>query len=227
MVYFFSFAGGSLAWALGGVTWVHPFQCWWLQLIGSALLLACALGFVAVHVNLGANWSPEADQKAVHHLVTHGTFAWARHPMYAIFLWASVGTLLSTLNWLVAWIVTGLVFVTLRRIETEERILISLFGAEYLEYMRTVSALGPPWAASALIAARTPRTITPMMFRLAHTPSPTLSLKADTLDADGALARAVDRRASRSATGRAPSCRRTRGSSPTSRRASPPGASAR
>lgn len=145
VVYFFSFAGGSLAWALGGVTTVHPFQCWWLQLAGSALLLACALGFVAVHVNMGSSWSPEADQKAVHHLVTHGTFAWARHPMYAIFLWASVGTLLSTLNWLVAWIVTGLVFVTLRRIETEERILISLFGAEYLEYMRTVSALGPPW----------------------------------------------------------------------------------
>ena len=76
---------------------------------------------------------------------THGVFAWARHPMYAVFLWAFVGTLLATLNWLVAWIVTGLVFVTLRRIETEERILISLFGAEYLEYMRTVSALGPPW----------------------------------------------------------------------------------
>ena len=27
VVYFFSFAGGSLAWALGGVTAVHPFQC--------------------------------------------------------------------------------------------------------------------------------------------------------------------------------------------------------
>lgn len=65
--------------------------------------------------------------------------------MYAIFLWAAVGTLLATLNWLIAWCVFGLVLVTLRRIETEERILVDLFGARYLEYRRQVSALGPPW----------------------------------------------------------------------------------
>ena len=66
--------------------------------------------------------------------------------MYAIFLWASVGTLLSTPA-------SGCRVDRHRprlrhaagRIETEERILISLFGAEYLEYMRTVSALGLPW----------------------------------------------------------------------------------
>ena len=66
-------------------------------------------------------------------------------PMYAAFLWAAVGTLLATLNWLIAWCVFGLVLLTLRRIETEERILIELFGARYLEYRRRVSALGPPW----------------------------------------------------------------------------------
>ena len=65
--------------------------------------------------------------------------------MYAVFLWAFVGTLLATLNWLVAWIVFGTVLVTLRRIEKEERILIELFGGEYHAYRRRVSALGPPW----------------------------------------------------------------------------------
>ena len=35
---------------------------------------------------------------------------------------------------------------TLRRIETEERILTGLFGARYLEYRERVPALGPgPW----------------------------------------------------------------------------------
>ena len=66
--------------------------------------------------------------------------------MYAIFLWGSIGTLLATLNWLIAWIVSGLVLVTFRRIEAEERILVDLFGAQYLEYRTRVSALGPPWS---------------------------------------------------------------------------------
>ena len=65
--------------------------------------------------------------------------------MYAVILWAFVGTLLATLNWLIAWCVFGSVLITLRRIETEERILVGLFAGRYLEYRRRVSALGPPW----------------------------------------------------------------------------------
>ena len=145
LVYFFSFAAGSLLWVVAGVHWVHPVQIWQVQLFGSALLVSCAILFVAVHVNLGDNWSPVPEQKEGHQLVTHGVFRWARHPMYAIFLWAALGTFLATLNWLIAWIVIPSVMIMLRRIETEERILVDLFGPQYLEYRRRVSALGPPW----------------------------------------------------------------------------------
>lgn len=145
LVYFFSLTAGSLLWVCAGVRWVHPVQIWQLQLVGCAILVACVLLFVAVHIDMGENWSPEPEQKARHQLVTHGVFRWARHPMYAVFLWASIGTLLATLNWLIAWCVFGLVLLTLRRIETEERILMEHFGGEYLEYRRRVSALGPPW----------------------------------------------------------------------------------
>ena len=65
--------------------------------------------------------------------------------MYAIFLWGAIGTLLATLNWLIAWCVFGSVLVTLRRIPTEERILTELFGERYLQYCRRVPALGHPW----------------------------------------------------------------------------------
>ena len=146
LLYFFGFAGGSLLWVLAGVRAVHPLQMWPLQLLGSAMLVACTFLFIASHVDMGDNWSPVAEQKARHQLVTHGLFRWARHPMYAIFLWGSIGTLLATLNWLIAWIVSGLVLVTFRRIEAEERILVDLFGAQYLEYRTRVSALGPPWS---------------------------------------------------------------------------------
>ena len=61
-------------------------------------------------------------------------------------VYAAIGTLLATLNWLLAWCVSGLCVLTLRRIKTEERILIGLFGAQYLEYRQRVPALGPgPW----------------------------------------------------------------------------------
>ena len=146
MIWFFSFAAGCLLWVAAGVRWVHPVQMWQVQLLGSAILVGCALLFIRAHIDMGENWSPEAEQKARHQLVTHGTFRWARHPIYAVFLWAFVGTLLATLNWLIALCVFGAVLMVLRRIETEERILISLFGSQYTEYRRRVSALGPPWS---------------------------------------------------------------------------------
>ena len=65
--------------------------------------------------------------------------------MYAVFLWAALATLLATLNWVIAWCVFGSVVIAVRRIETEERMLVDLFGRHYLEYRQQVSALGPPW----------------------------------------------------------------------------------
>jgi protein-S-isoprenylcysteine O-methyltransferase Ste14 len=145
LCYFFGFAAGMLMWALGGTRSVHPTQMWQVQLLGSAILMACVVLFVAAHCDMGENWSPEPEQKARHHLVTSGTFRWARHPIYAVFLWAAIGTLLATQNWVIAWCVFGSVMVVLRRIETEERILVGLFGDRYLAYRKQVPALGPPW----------------------------------------------------------------------------------
>ena len=65
--------------------------------------------------------------------------------MYALFVWALVGTALATLNWVLAWTVAGSVALVLSRVRAEERILLDLFGERYVEYRREVSALGPPW----------------------------------------------------------------------------------
>ena len=93
---------------------------------------------------MGLGKLTSADQKAPPKLITHGVFRWARHPMYAIFLWGTIFTFVATLNWLITLCVAS-VLMTLRRIETEERILLSLFGERYAEYRSRVSALGPPW----------------------------------------------------------------------------------
>ncbi len=142
VVYFFTLAGGCLLWVLNPAS-IRPFHIWQVQLLGSTLLFACLVLFVIIHIDMGDSWYPLPD--APPKLVTHGIFQYARHPMYAVFLWASIATLLATLNWVIAWCVFGLVIVTLPRIQTEERILVDLFGDRYVEYRRRVSALGPPW----------------------------------------------------------------------------------
>ena len=58
LTYFFSFAAGCFVWVTAGVHWVHPFQCWQVQLVGSAMLVLCTLLFVKTHVDMGESWSP-------------------------------------------------------------------------------------------------------------------------------------------------------------------------
>ena len=145
LVYFFTFAAGCLVWVLGGARCVHPFQIWQIQLLGSTILMACSGLFVAVHFDLGKNWSPVPEKLVGHELVTTGLYGWARHPMYAVFLWAAIGTLLATMNWLVAWCVSGLVLITLRRIPVEERDMLQLFGRDYAQYRDLVPPLGFPF----------------------------------------------------------------------------------
>lgn len=145
LVYFSTFAAGCLVWVLGGARCVHPFQIWQIQLLGSTILMACSGLFVAVHFDLGKNWSPVPEKLVGHELVTTGLYGWARHPMYAVFLWAAIGTLLATMNWLVAWCVSGLVLITLRRIPVEERDMLQLFGRDYAQYRDLVPPLGFPF----------------------------------------------------------------------------------
>jgi len=146
MVYFFVFCAGCLLWALKGEPAVHPFRNSVVQLIGSVLLLLCSCGYVVVHADLGNNWSPFPERLDDHQLVTTGLFSWARHPLYAVVLWATIGTLLATLNWLFAWVLAGFCGMVLLRIPKEEAILLDLFGDEYRDYQASVPALGWPWS---------------------------------------------------------------------------------
>ena len=110
--------------------------------LGSAMLVACTFLFIASHVDMGDSWSPVAEPGA-----TPARHAWplslGKASDVRDLSLRSIGTLLATLNWLIAWCVSGLVLVTFRRIEAEERILVDLFGAQYLEYRTRVSALSP------------------------------------------------------------------------------------
>jgi len=142
ITFFFVFAMGCLLWVLNP-KFIHPVQIPAIQLLGSFLLLLCEIGFIKVHIDLGDSWYPIPNSPPK--LITHGIFQYARHPMYAIFIWAAIGSLLATLNFVITWLFFGLFIMVFFRIKTEEEILINLFGDEYLEYRKSVSALGPGW----------------------------------------------------------------------------------
>lgn len=132
-------------WVLGGVRYFHPTQSCPIQLLGAAMLMTCLVLFVTVHFHLGKNWSPIPEKLEGHELVTTGLYSWARHPMYAVFVWAAIGTFLSTLNWLITWCVSGSVLFVLRRIPVEEQDMLELFGRQYVEYCDRVPPLGFPF----------------------------------------------------------------------------------
>ena len=90
---------GSLLCALGDLQYVHV-QSSPIQWAGVAILWACALGLMHVHLDLGSSWLPQPGLHAHHELVTKGVYRFARHPMYAIFFWATFGAALASLNWL-------------------------------------------------------------------------------------------------------------------------------
>ena len=144
VIYFFSLAAGSLLWVLVGVKAVHPVQSMVVQAIGFTILLTCIVVFLVVHSSLGENWTPAGQSCRTRKLVTGGVYNWCRHPMYSCFLWANIGTLLATLNWVITLCAMP-VLVTLVAIEAEEQVLVERFGSQYVEYCEKVSALGFPW----------------------------------------------------------------------------------
>merc|ERR1712039_1007684 len=125
-----------------GIQPVHDSR---IQVVGVGMLLLCYAGFISVHFAMGKNWSVQAEVKTQHQLVVHGPFRFARHPMYAVFLWFAVSAFVATLNWMIALMSFFYFLMVMNRIPIEEGILSELYGDQYLSYQKKVPALGLPW----------------------------------------------------------------------------------
>ena len=111
--------------------------------IGLALT-AIGLGFaIAARWWLGRNWSGRVTIKQQHQLIQNGPYALVRHPIYAGFLLALLGTALvhSELRGLIGLALAALGWIFKLRIE--EALLSQQFGDAYLQYQRHVKALIP------------------------------------------------------------------------------------
>lgn len=111
--------------------------------IGCALVVAGLLVCLWARVTLGKNWSGIVTVKERHELITHGPYAFVRHPMYTglclMFLgtWLAIGTLGGLLGFAVLaygfWI----------KLKQEETFMLKQFPDHYPAYMKHVKALVP------------------------------------------------------------------------------------
>ena len=121
--------------------WAEPA---WLGYLGAAgFALGFALRFIAVKT-LDAHFSPLVELRPEHELVTHGPYAWVRHPAYlGSLLWAfAPPLLLGSAAGLVA--ATLCYYPALRyRVAVEEALLAERFGDRWSAYRARVPALIP------------------------------------------------------------------------------------
>jgi len=126
----YGFAG---SWWPGGKQWGA------LNTLGLCL---CLLGLCTRSLGMATastNFSHkiEDEKRPEHRLVTHGIYAWLRHPAYFGFFWWSVGTqvLLANPVCVVAYTLATWHFF-FDRIPHEEELLVGFFGDEYHAYRK-------------------------------------------------------------------------------------------
>jgi len=128
-----SWASGAKHW--GALNCLGALIC----LVG---LVTRALGMATASTNF--SHKIEDEKRDEHQLVTHGIYAYLRHPAYFGFFWWSVGTQLLLANplCLVAYTAASWYFFY-DRIPHEEDLLIEFFGDAYREY-RKKTTIGIP-----------------------------------------------------------------------------------
>lgn len=112
--------------------------------VGGLLALPTLWLFWRSHADLGRNWSPVLELREGHGLITHGVYAWVRHPMYAAIFAMTFMQFIFIGNWLAgpAGYVTFLLLY-IDRIGPEENMMAKTFGEDWVRYTERTGALFP------------------------------------------------------------------------------------
>jgi protein-S-isoprenylcysteine O-methyltransferase Ste14 len=118
----------------------HP----WLGWVGVLFEVAALVLFRLTHVQLGRNWSISLETREKHELVTHGLYAWVRHPMYSSFLLSALAQALLLQNWIAGPAgLVGFAVLFLFRVRREEGLMIATFGDQYWAYSQRTARIVP------------------------------------------------------------------------------------
>lgn len=141
-----------LEWAFFPFAWSESKQWGPLSSLGALVcivgLTTRALGMATCSTNF--SHKIESEKRAEHQLVTHGIYAFLRHPAYFGFFWWSVGTQLLLANPLCLLAYTGASwYFFYDRIPHEEELLLEFFGDAYRTYRRKTT-IGIPLLGTAI-----------------------------------------------------------------------------
>jgi len=115
-----------------------------LFLLGAALVLAGLFLRTWAVGKLGEYFTGVVMTHENQRLVTDGLYRYVRHPAYAgaLLFFAGLATATGSLPGL-CLIGTMMVYAFRKRIEVEEKVMISLFGQEYIDYMKRTKRVIP------------------------------------------------------------------------------------
>jgi protein-S-isoprenylcysteine O-methyltransferase len=115
--------------------------------VGLAMIVLGEVVRKAAIVTAGTSFTHQiahTHREEDHRLVTHGVYAWHRHPGYVGFFLFCVGTQVYLGNWICMVVFTAILYRFFdRRIAFEESTLVGFFGSAYQDYASKTSA--SPW----------------------------------------------------------------------------------
>ena len=116
----------------------------WASLTGVGIMVGASILHWRAHADLGRNYSATVRVRDSQSLVTHGVYAWIRHPIYASLWLIVIAQPLLVHHWIYG--LTGLptfAMLFFHRLRREEAMMIGAFGTAYREYMRRVGGVLP------------------------------------------------------------------------------------
>lgn len=149
-------SGGLFSWGLGiilvcAALFLSPPSLWkfltfdifWLRMLGLILLLASTAFTLWARYVLGLMWTSSPVIKSEHILHTDGPYRITRHPIYTGLLGMLIGSLLidGGGQWFLGVVVALIVFEV--KIVMEERLLLSTFGDQFVQFKERVPQLIP------------------------------------------------------------------------------------
>jgi protein-S-isoprenylcysteine O-methyltransferase Ste14 len=115
----------------------------WLSGVGIFLTSFGVAVAIWARYRLGEYWSARVTLKEDHRIIRTGPYAFVRHPIYTGMLVAAVGTAAVVGEWRGVVAVFLVFFTHSLKAKREESLLMTEFGAEYMEYRRGTGFLFP------------------------------------------------------------------------------------
>ena len=121
----------------------YPASAWAIA-VEIVIYVAALWVFRRSHKELGRNWSITLEIRQQHELVSGGPYALIRHPMYTSFMLMGLGQAFLLSNWIVGLAgLIGFALLFFLRVDKEERMMLEIFGSQYLTYIARTKRIIP------------------------------------------------------------------------------------